>query len=290
MSQTPEDGITVYSADETQGPACAITCAAGTVVRNYFGLTGCGQTCDAQINNLSDIEELIDNANEEYFSVVGGYTLACHDGLARLTARLSGSKGHELREVAIASLRIGLQSETEVTGCHYGNTLHTGPQQLVSQAYCSACSPRYSRDHFGETSNEEWSAFASLVLEAAYEATMLAAVLNALKHVGEPGCKRVFLTALGGGAFGNDVQWIVNAMRRAFELFRGVGLQVIVVSRGGPWQAVQPLLGDWSKGRRSAKLRTPAKSNARTSKARNAEEQEAKTSANNKFHKKDDLA
>jgi hypothetical protein len=32
----PEDGVTVYAADPTQGPACALACAAGSVYRNYF--------------------------------------------------------------------------------------------------------------------------------------------------------------------------------------------------------------------------------------------------------------
>ena len=32
----PEDGVTIYSADPTQGPACALACAAGSVYRNYF--------------------------------------------------------------------------------------------------------------------------------------------------------------------------------------------------------------------------------------------------------------
>ena len=32
----PEDGVTVYSSDPTQGPACALACAAGSVYRNYY--------------------------------------------------------------------------------------------------------------------------------------------------------------------------------------------------------------------------------------------------------------
>jgi hypothetical protein len=49
--------------------------------------------------------------------------------------------------------------------------------------------------------NFHWEAFASLVLQAAYEATMFAAVLNAQR-----GASNVVLTRLGGGAFGNDDQ------------------------------------------------------------------------------------
>ena len=35
-SATPEDGVTRYSADHTQGPACAIAAGAATIYRNYF--------------------------------------------------------------------------------------------------------------------------------------------------------------------------------------------------------------------------------------------------------------
>jgi hypothetical protein len=36
MHTHPEDGVTMYAADPTQGPACALACAAGSVYRNYF--------------------------------------------------------------------------------------------------------------------------------------------------------------------------------------------------------------------------------------------------------------
>ncbi|MEP1519048.1 hypothetical protein [Ascidiaceihabitans sp.] len=33
---SPEQGVGTYEHDQTQGPACAIACGAGTVFRNYF--------------------------------------------------------------------------------------------------------------------------------------------------------------------------------------------------------------------------------------------------------------
>jgi len=62
--------------------------------------------------------------------------------------------------------------------------------------------------------SEKWAPFASLVLEAAYEATLLAALLN--KERG--GWNVVLLTHLGGGALGNKREWIANAIRRALLL------------------------------------------------------------------------
>jgi hypothetical protein len=61
-----------------------------------------------------------------------------------------------------------------------------------------------------------WERFASLVLEAAYEATLLAA-LECPRRGGRP---RVYLTLLGGGAFGRQREWILRAIRRALGLHR----------------------------------------------------------------------
>ena len=39
---TPEDGVTRYQHDRTQGPACAISAGAATIYRNYFAPVGGG--------------------------------------------------------------------------------------------------------------------------------------------------------------------------------------------------------------------------------------------------------
>ncbi len=73
-----------------------------------------------------------------------------------------------------------------------------------------------------------WAGFARLVLEAAYEATLCAAVLNAAGG----GSNQIFLTLLGGGVFGNQTDWILGAMRRALALHQNAALDVAVVSYG----------------------------------------------------------
>ena len=75
---------------------------------------------------------------------------------------------------------------------------------LVSQAFCSALPMAYSR-----VPSTYWGPFASLILQAAYEATMSAAVLNAQRGASNV----VLLTHLGGDAFGNHDNWIHAAMR-----------------------------------------------------------------------------
>lgn len=63
----PENGITCYSYDKTQGPACATACGPGTVMRNYFALAGKPQSQMEQLENLKDIELLLDNKKKGFF-------------------------------------------------------------------------------------------------------------------------------------------------------------------------------------------------------------------------------
>jgi hypothetical protein len=73
-----------------------------------------------------------------------------------------------------------------------------------------------------------WAEFARLVLEASYEATLCAAVLNAART----GNKTVFLTLVGGGVFGNEEDWILGAIDRALGLYQHADLDVAIVSYG----------------------------------------------------------
>ena len=74
-----------------------------------------------------------------------------------------------------------------------------------------------------------------IVLEAAYEATLWAAVINAQRGASST----VLLTSLGGGAFGNDHAWIQAATQRALEQVQGHGLDVVHVCYGTPTAALQ---------------------------------------------------
>ena len=101
---------------------------------------------------------------------------------------------------------------------------------LVSQAFCSALPVAYTR-----VPSSHWEPFGSLVLQAAYEATMLAAVLNARRGASNV----VLLTQLCGGAFGNHDDWIYAAIRRALDIMSGCALDVRLVSYGTPSRAMR---------------------------------------------------
>jgi len=58
----------------------------------------------------------------------------------------------------------------------------------------------------------------------------IAALLAAQINAQQSGSNIVYLTALGGGAFGNDQEWIRDAIRRALRLFARSALDVRLVS------------------------------------------------------------
>jgi len=211
-SVTPENGITGYAHDMTQGPACAIATAPATVFRNYLVPMdgGTGQRANRQINNLADLDQML--AGGPYWHVMNGYTEAQPQALKTLANVLSKRDREQLK----CAIRIGLQSNTDVV---FENryTLLSSPHR-VNQVYCSALSCGYSN-----SPNALWEPLARLVLESSYEATLLAA---SLAHASGRGSGVVWLTLLGGGAFGNDTQWIADAMSMALKNTAHLGLDI----------------------------------------------------------------
>ena len=53
---------------------------------------------------------------------------------------------------------------------------------------------------------------------------------------------RAYLTLLGGGAFGNEADWILEAIERAVTTYRDFDLDVAIVSYGGSKSLVQQLV------------------------------------------------
>jgi hypothetical protein len=221
---TPEQGVTRYQHDRTQGPACAIAAGAATIYRNYFVPLhgGEGQTAESQVDCLEAVgvrlaEELAQSV-EHLWTMKNGYALCSAEGLRKIGAYLDGLDSSNTEKLE-GLLQIGVHHGVQVTDSD------SQPSQLVSQAFCSALPVAYC----GHPS-AMWRPFAELVLDAAYEATVLAGVLNALSGASNI----VLLTRLGGGAFGNDDAWIDAAMRRALDKVRGVDLDVRLVSFGFP--------------------------------------------------------
>lgn len=230
-SVVPEAGVGIYEKDFTQGPACAVAAGAATIYRNYFvEIDGeIGQTASRQIDTLKDLGELLGNTNERLWRMQNGYALASASGLAEISAHIANASEEEL-DCLRDALRIGLQWGVEVTLAGSGNQ--------VTQAFCSALPVAYSRLEMSQ-----WEAFARLVLEASYEAVFCSAILNRVKT----GSGKVFLTLLGGGAFGNEFEWIVSAIERSLKKYQSFELEIEIVSYRESRPEVAALVARWGE-------------------------------------------
>lgn len=284
---TPERGVEIYQYDNTQGPACAMACAAGTVYRNYFvdvdalkaggscrsagpfdqeyvqDTRKLGQTIRNQLNNLDELEALLHNYEHNFWYLENGYTFSAD--LNRLLGLNDYLDEHFFsagkRDELLARIKIGVHSNVGVTfqnrytpvkgyrPARKGETDETLDDVRVTQTYCSALSCAYAG-----ISNLYWAPLARLVLDAAYESTLWAAVIHAAQieasvsknaeHVfkvpaettadstagtlKESHHRKVFLTFLGGGVFGNDKEWISSAIGRALAILAHSGAELSV--------------------------------------------------------------
>jgi hypothetical protein len=232
---TPEHGVTRYVHDPTQGPACAIAAGAATIWRNYLVpmSNGQGQTAARQIDTLAGVGRALSHRLgcrvQDLWSMRNGYALATADGLHAI-GRLLRHADEAERDALRRELAVAVQRGAEATD------LPLGARHAVTQVFCSALPVAYCDVEPGL-----WEPFARLVLEAAYEATLLAAVQNRL----EGGSATVLLTRLGGGAFGNPARWIDDAIARALRLNEDAGLEVRLVSYGSAHAAFRATEREW---------------------------------------------
>lgn len=203
---SPMDGVTRYQWDMTQGPACAIACGAGTIFRNYFLPVGDqqGQTDKVQLNLLDDLEKEI----PKLWKMKNGYLLTDKKKLEAINEIIM-SRYDEL----IGLVKVGVHSDTQVT-------LDWG-KHVVTQVFCSALPIAYN-----DIPMDDWEPFARFILEANYEATILAAMENLCNNQNN----KVYLTMLGGGAFGNKMEWIVESIEKVLKKYENLPLDVMIVS------------------------------------------------------------
>lgn len=226
---TPEQGVDGYEHDGTQGPACAVAAGAGTIYRNYFAQVNgkTGQTCDNQIDCLVDLGTALGNSDGHLWEMKNGYVIPSDTGLMEITSKITSASENDMDDLR-KLLRIGVQWNTQVT---MGDAQHK-----VTQAYCSALPVAYTQQP-----SDLWAAFAQLVLEASYEATLCTAIENSK----QTGNNKVYLTLLGGGVFGNEIAWITGAIKRALDLYKQVDLEVVIVSYGRSKDYIQELINQF---------------------------------------------
>ena len=227
---TPAAGITRYQHDYTQGPACAISCGAGTTHRNYFvEVAGRqGQVHGAQLDCLQKLGAYFNNKRLALWTMQNGYALVTSEGLKMIDAHLAGLSAGTWEELK-GLLEVGVQWNTQVTVMEEGH--------LLSQIYCSALPVAYSH-----VEAERWKRFATFILEATYEATLL----TGLRNYRMTGNRLVYLTLVGGGAFGNLDEWIYEAIVKVLRRYSHCGLRLKFVSYGASNPVVQKVLRQYA--------------------------------------------
>ena len=219
-SATPENGITNYYTDKTQGPKCAIMCGAGTYYRNY--LYNGGQTRIKQINTIEESLKSIgfltkgnvisDGTNEFRYS--NGYLLGdikSHEAVGNIL------KNQQLLSQFRSNFNIGIHYDTQVW-----NT-----ERTVHQVYASALPLSYS--NIGKNDVIKGSGIEKFVqeLNLVYETTILAAEKCRIRDKTDR--KKVYLTLVGGGVFENPIANIVLAIRSVLEKYKHLPLDIILV-------------------------------------------------------------
>ena len=198
--------LTNYVDDNTQGPAASVSAGPAAISRVLLPFYKEGdsvpaaewrQTREQQVEMLGDVKE--------YYSVVNGYVV--QQGSERVP---------EDPEAVVSRVRVCVQVGAQVTfGCtnQWEQTLETVPApatpantQRVSQVFCAAMNLRQGASGYVNAALPESPRLAALLLEAAYRGTYLAA----LRH----GCPKLFLTLIGGGAFGNNIDTILETIGR----------------------------------------------------------------------------
>ena len=233
---TPEEGITNYCYDHTQGPACAMACGPGTAFRNYLvpwstveGTPLVGQSRRDQINTLQPILDqltLCNGGERVPITVKNGYAEASSKQLQSVAAMVNAQAAD-----LVSRLQVGIQRDTQVT--YPANIV--AEQRLVTQVYCSAVPVSYT-----SATPDDWEPLAKIVLQGAYEATLLEGVRQGLAVTLQEKeqqsstftarflVPKVYLTLVGGGVFGNKHEWIYDAMVHAHAAVQSYGMPLDV--------------------------------------------------------------
>lgn len=249
-ARTPQDGITIYHTDRTQGPACAMVCPFGTLYRNYFcmpsastndqpadksvhdnpqiGPKSGGPTNNIQINTLTKLRDVDGCFKDLIFQ--NGYIFV--NDKAQLTAINTYLSTPENFWNAVMAINYVIQEDTPVVDLDDGTIL----SQIVSQIYCSAYPVAYSTkpptmsSTFGgvsDTKKQDYELLSCMILHAVYYSTLAYAVSRITPDETR---KKVFLTRVGGGAFENDNYLIDTAIHNAVLHFIAYPIDVYIVT------------------------------------------------------------
>ncbi|WP_342163479.1 hypothetical protein [Methylobacterium sp. SD21] len=113
---TPEDGVTRYAHDRTQGPACAMAAGAATLHRNYLMPVGdgVGQTAQRQLDGLADLGAALARHlgidRGKLWTMRNGYALPTRASLDAIAGHLSAADEDTLDDLR-GRLQLGLHMD-----------------------------------------------------------------------------------------------------------------------------------------------------------------------------------
>jgi hypothetical protein len=185
-----------------------------------------GQTAHTQADMLSKISRAIGNipnngnegeGNPIFWDMKGGYMMSNSKRLRMIPWNMlcdgddKGSTiGNNTYDELMQTIRIGLHEDIQVT--HYGgfgSKVIRDMDMLVTHCLSSAVPVSYNTGH---SRSSDWELLARIILKASYKCVFHAAILNMARHNGEDGRRKIFLTSIGGGVFGNRSGWINDAI------------------------------------------------------------------------------
>jgi hypothetical protein len=193
-----------YYMDRTQGPAASISAGAAAIVRvhapfyfNSKSSTEWGQTEDNCVNILSQLEEHYPMRNGYVIFSEKSPKFPSYNSPAYFKSLLSTSVLYH-QDVQVTTGHRRKVDDQEIL------ELVDSPKQRIDQIFCAAVNL-----HQGKTGIENKQASGSedksrMVLDAAYVGTYLSAMKYNRSHI--------VLTLIGGGSFGNDINWILDSI------------------------------------------------------------------------------
>jgi hypothetical protein len=194
--------IADYFFDPTQGPRASISAVPGTFVRHYAAPRPDGSRF-VQVTDGPQIDLLEELCSDGSAHVTNGYLLTNNVERPAAFARAL--------EERFEDVRIGLHDGVEVVfGHNWDGRVPGAPGVTVAQAFCSTLAGGgYSRIEAGEPTTQT---ILRQLQRAAYLGTLTAAAVLGKSHA--------VLTLIGGGAFGNPVGVIWEAILWAADAVR----------------------------------------------------------------------
>jgi len=214
VDKIPEDGITCYKDDNTQGPKCVMCTPTGLAYRNY--IYNGGQTSNQQIDMSEELLSYFKSCdNTINWIIKNGYLII--NNLSTLEKISELLTNDDIRKNAKNKIKAGIHTNLGIfiDGIKYDH--------IINHVLCSGLPIAYQNYPFNNI--ELWDNLSDLFLETYYEMTLLTACINNMMNEIDAPC---YLTQIGGGVFGMKKSLIMKAIKKACDTINSLGYKLNV--------------------------------------------------------------